>query len=75
MPKKINNDTRLLSAEVKEIIFNNPPWMVRNGISLFVLLLGCLLAASFFISYPDIIKGNAKLICINPSANDTIEYS
>ncbi len=65
MPVENNNDIKLLSGEVQEIISNKPNWILRNGISLFFVIIACLIASTFFISYPDIVIGRAKLTSVN----------
>ena len=65
MPVENNNDIKLLSGEVQEIISDKPNWILRNGISLFFVVIGCLVASTFFISYPDIVIGRAKLTSVN----------
>jgi multidrug efflux pump subunit AcrA (membrane-fusion protein) len=65
MPIKTNNKIKLLSSEVQEIISNKPNWILRNGISLFLVIIISLIALTFFISYPDIINTKAKLTSIN----------
>ena len=65
MPTETHNDIKLLSGEVQEIISNKPNWILRNGTSVFFVIIGGLVASTFFISYPDIINGRAKLISVN----------
>lgn len=65
MPTIINDDIKLLSGEVQEIISNNPNWILRNGVSIFLLIIVCLIASTFFFNYPDIVNGKAKLTSIN----------
>lgn len=60
-----NKNIKLLSSEVQEIISQNPNWMVRNGIVLFLLIIVVLLSTTFFISYPDVVHANAILISVN----------
>ena len=62
---EIKDDIKLLSTEVQEIISNKPNWILRNGITLFFLIITCLVSLTFFISYPDIVNGKAKLTSIN----------
>ena len=59
-----NNNIR--NEQVSEIISNNPGFLVRNGISLFVVMLIGILAVCSFVKYPDIITTSAKLTAINP---------
>lgn len=55
----------LISDEVKEIISYRPHWMIRRGNLLFLLVLLSLLTLTWFISYPDIINGSARLVSLN----------
>lgn len=57
--------TRLLSNEIQEIISDKQNWMVQNGIVLFLFIMGCLIGATFFISYPDVVPVSAKLTSVN----------
>ena len=59
------NQLQLLSTEVQEIINNKPNWMLRNGNMLFLLIIGCLVGCTFFISYPDVVKAKATFTSIN----------
>lgn len=65
MPTEIHTEIKLLSNEVQEIISNKPNWILRNGISLFFIIIVSLIGGTFFISYPDIVNGKAKLTSIN----------
>jgi multidrug efflux pump subunit AcrA (membrane-fusion protein) len=65
MPTELNNEIKLLSNEVQEIISNKPNWILRNGITLFFIIIASLIGVTFFISYPDIVNGKAKLTSIN----------
>ena len=65
MPAETSNDIKLLSGEVQEIISNKPNWILRNGITMFFLIIVSLITSTFFISYPDIVNGKAKLTSIN----------
>jgi multidrug resistance efflux pump len=53
------------SESVQEIINYNPPWMVRKGTIYFSMLFFCVFGLTFFVSYPDIIKGTLKLTSSN----------
>jgi multidrug efflux pump subunit AcrA (membrane-fusion protein) len=74
MPQIISNSNsqnnnlgniKLLSTEVQEIISQKPSWIVRNGIILFLLIIGMMLATTFFISYPDVVNANATFTSLN----------
>lgn len=60
-----NNEIRLLSHEVQEIISYRPVWILRNGITLFLLILSCVIASTFYISYPDVVHAGAMFTSIN----------
>lgn len=55
----------LVSNEVQELISYRPHWIIRKGNAVFFLILCVLLAFTWFIKYPDIIKGSLKLVAIN----------
>lgn len=59
------NSDELISDEVKEIINYRPHWMIRRGNLLFFAVLISLLSLTWFISYPDIINGSARLVSLN----------
>jgi multidrug efflux pump subunit AcrA (membrane-fusion protein) len=59
------SNIKLLSTEVQEIISQRPSWIVRNGIVLFLAIIGMMLATTFFISYPDVVNANAIFTSIN----------
>ena len=65
MATETEDEIKIISNEVQEIISCRPVWLVRNGIVLFLLIIAALLGATFFIRYPDIIHANAKLTSIN----------
>lgn len=65
MPTDSNNEIKLLSNEVQEIISYRPIWILRNGITLFLIIILGLIASTFFISYPDIVHAGAMLTSIN----------
>jgi multidrug efflux pump subunit AcrA (membrane-fusion protein) len=65
MPTESGDEIKIISNEVQELISYKPVWIVRNGITLFLLIIVSLVAITFFISYPDIIHANAKLTSIN----------
>jgi HlyD family secretion protein len=55
----------LISEEVKEIISYHPHWIIRYGNVLFLGILFFFLSLTWFISYPDMIHGSARLISLN----------
>ncbi len=65
IPNISNENIKLLSTEVQEIISQKPSWIVRNGIVLFLAIIGMMLATTFFISYPDVVNTNATFTSLN----------
>jgi multidrug resistance efflux pump len=53
------------SEMVQEIVSNKPGFLIRYGIVFFLGILILLVAACWFIQYPDIVNTNAKLTSIN----------
>ena len=51
--------------EIEDIISNKPPFIVRWGTILFLILLIFFISICWFIKYPDIINAPAKLTSIN----------
>jgi multidrug efflux pump subunit AcrA (membrane-fusion protein) len=56
----------IYSTEVRDIISAQPNWIVRHGILLFLIIIVAIIAATFFIEYPDLVNANAKLVSVNP---------
>jgi multidrug resistance efflux pump len=56
----------LRSDEVQEIMSHVPHWMIRWGITLIFFLIGLLIFTSWFIKYPDVIKGQVTVSTTNP---------
>jgi multidrug resistance efflux pump len=56
----------LISDEVQEVISYRPHWIIRKGNAFFLLILLFLLSLTWFIKYPDIINGSARLLALNP---------
>ena len=50
------DNTKRHSFEMHEIIYAPPPWLVRWGVGLFVLLLSSFISLSVLIRYPDTIE-------------------
>ncbi len=65
LPSNSEGNIKLLSTEVQEIISQKPGWIVRNGIVLFLGIIGLMLATTFFISYPDVVNANATFSTLN----------
>jgi len=62
---KHDENIKLFSSEVQEIISQKPVWIVRNGIVVFLMITIAIIAISFCIKYPDIVNANAELISVN----------
>lgn len=56
----------LISDEVQEVISYQPHWVIRKGNAFFLLILLLLLSLTWFIKYPDIVNGSARLVALNP---------
>ena len=65
LPPEGFREEALISDEVKEIISYRPHWIIRKGNVLFFVVLVSLLVFTWFISYPDIINGSARLVSLN----------
>jgi HlyD family secretion protein len=50
---------------MREMISNRPGWVVRNGNSFILVTLCGVLLFTWFIRYPDVIKGSMKLVAVN----------
>ena len=64
--KKIDKIDEIRSDEVQEILSHIPNWMIRWGITLIFGLIMMLVFMTWFIRYPDIIKGEAIITTDNP---------
>jgi multidrug efflux pump subunit AcrA (membrane-fusion protein) len=62
---KLSGNQLLRSTEVNEIISNKPGFLIRWGISVFFTVLLLIVAATFFIHYPDVVATKARLTSIN----------
>lgn len=60
-----SDEIRLLSNEIQEIISYRPIWILRNGITLFLVIVILLIVSTFFISYPDVVHAGAILTSVN----------
>jgi multidrug resistance efflux pump len=66
MPLNNLSDTNgLVSNEMAELISYRPHWVIRKGNAIFLFILFLLLAFTWFIKYPDIVKGSVKLVAID----------
>ena len=59
------NNLALRSEAVSEIISAKPPFLIRWGITIFFIVLMGIVAACWFIRYPDVVNVKAKLTSIN----------
>ncbi len=50
---------------VQELISNKPGYLIRWGITIFLCILMAIIAATWFIQYPDVVTGKAKLTSLN----------
>lgn len=50
---------------VQELISNKPGFLIRWGITIFLLILIAIIAATWFIQYPDVVVAKAKLTSLN----------
>tara|TARA_B110001469_G_C9642595_1_gene323573 strand:+ start:645 stop:1955 length:1311 start_codon:yes stop_codon:yes gene_type:complete len=58
MPEIENKEIEIRSDEVQEILSHTPNWMIRWGITSIFFLILILIGISYFVKYPDVIKGN-----------------
>jgi multidrug resistance efflux pump len=63
MEQKIYKELR--SDSVQEIMNYQPTWLIRYGTALFTIFFFLMFGGTFFISYPDIVKGTLKLTSNN----------
>jgi multidrug resistance efflux pump len=66
MPENDTKPSRLHLEEVNEIINDIPGWINKWGISLVALVFAFLLALSWFIEYPDVIKARVMITTSPP---------
>jgi len=65
MPEN-KDDIELRSESVRDILTRVPPWLIRWGNLLFLLLLFSVLTLSWLIKYPDTLKADALLTTKRP---------
>lgn len=65
--KSFSSNGQLLERglAVQELISNKPGFLIRWGITIFLLILIFIIAATWFIQYPDIVTAKAKLTSLN----------
>jgi HlyD family secretion protein len=56
----------LRSDEVQEIMGKTPHWLLRWGTTVVLLVILVLLGLSWFVQYPDIVKGRVTIMTENP---------
>lgn len=59
---RLDNEERIYSNEVREIISSRPAWIVRNGIMLFFIIIALLFSLTYFIEYPDLVKAPVRIV-------------
>jgi hypothetical protein len=64
MAKKLE-DVETRSEEVQELLGSVPSWITRYGFSLLFVLLGLLVAGSWFFKYPDLVSAPVVVTTIN----------
>jgi multidrug efflux pump subunit AcrA (membrane-fusion protein) len=62
---RVRGGWELISTEVQEIISYKPHWIIRKGNMIFLFVFAAILAGTWFISYPDIVKGSARIVAID----------
>ncbi len=62
---KQHTSIELLSEEIREFISDVPSWIVRWGTTVFFGVLLVLLASSWIIRYPEVVRGSFKLTSVN----------
>lgn len=76
MPKKEKQDNlKLRSEEVQEILSNPPVWIVRWGITLIFMFTFIILALSFMIKYPDLVTAKVLVTTKQPTEKVISRYS
>lgn len=61
------------SEQLRQFINNNPPWIVRNGMVLFLVIVVLLLSSTWFINYPDNINVQSVILSTNPPKDVVIK--
>ena len=55
----------LRSSEVNEVLSKPPAWLIRWGITIFFFVLLLLLVVTWFVRYPDLVRGHLKIVSQN----------
>lgn len=63
--KKIDDYKELRSDEINDILGQPPKWLIRWGSAVFFLVIISVFIFSWFVHYPDIIKGEIKVLTNN----------
>ncbi|MCA0233334.1 MAG: HlyD family secretion protein [Bacteroidetes bacterium] len=58
-------EVNLRSSEVNELLSTPPVWLVRWGITVFFFVLLLLGAVGWFVAYPDLVKGQLRVISLH----------
>lgn len=61
-----NSDIELRSEEVQEILTKMPSWIVRWGSTTILIIISCLILATCFIEYPDIVMADINITTLVP---------
>jgi hypothetical protein len=60
-----NKLPELRSSEVNEVLSQPPSWLVSWGITVFFAIIALMIGVTWLVHYPDLIKGNIKIIANN----------
>lgn len=71
----LNENLKLRSEEVQEILTNPPAWIVRWGITLIFLFTLIILILSFIIRYPDFVSAKVIVTTERPTERIVSRYS
>jgi hypothetical protein len=62
-------EIELRSEPVQEILGTVPPWIIRWGITLFLIIVILILVGSWFFKYPDFVNAEIEVITQKPPAD------
>jgi len=60
-----NNLPQLRSSEVNDVLSKPPAWLIRWGITVFFFVLIVMMSVTWFVRYPDLVRGNLKIVSRN----------
>lgn len=60
-----SQQNELINDEMQDLISFRPHWIIRKGNAIFFIIMFLLIAFTWFIKYPDVIKASLKLVAIN----------